>query len=561
MEDLAFGCDRVFIDKFKLKSEQNFIISLYCDEYFSFFNFSDIYYRIFNSNAIFTLIFVFILAPFINYSLFHLSTKFIAPTITSFHRRLKWNPVTTSFTLMAVTNGIPSIIIKLIQPIQLNVHQSLGSVYGAFIFNATIVSAVVIIASQKEVKMPKLAVIREMIYFLFSVLVVIIFGLIGEIGYSFIIIYFSLYFSYLILSIYLEEADKIDDVIEEFGFSFSPENQTFGLKKELKKKQSLNQRSLQFGEALKSTPVGLSTFEFEVNFDIKTKEDADNESNTNPPFFTFDNFKEIIFNHVIRSKLNLYTLFIEIPLNLVCLLIIPDTKNPLMKSVVRPVVLGMTLTVSFFTLQIIEFKIIYFLILFVLFSSLFILEKYMGLQLAQKENLQDIFSITSAVGLTKIYISLFCDVVKFFSFYYSLNELIVDAIFLSAADSLGKIYINIALCKQGEFVLAILSTYSVQTFQNFVGFSLILMSRINKHMFGFDVFNLHKPIEKLNGAAKISPALVFISTEIGLVVAIVSVILIYYHSNRFLIKKDFPKFLILIYISFSLYSIFIGHVK
>lgn len=554
MDDIVFGCDRQFIDKFDMLQERNFLSAYYCYDYFEGVSFTDLYYRVFKSNAILTLVCVLAIVPIINFSLFHIAQKFIAPIITNFRRNLKWNPITTSFTLMAITNGIPSVTIQLMQWMPLQVHKSIGAVYGSFIFSVTIVSAAVVWTNPREVKMPKYAVIRELVFFLASVIVVIVFAFIGHITYVFVAVYFLIYLIYLLASISMEKIDKIEDNLEDFEFKMVSDTSTF-----LKKQAVSTTKEVRNQQIFKASQMAISNLDFEVNFDIKTgDEEKKKNSDSTALFFTIENLTKIWLKEVMPKKIGLLECTIEIPINLLCLFVFPSSKNPLIKSPIRPFILAFSLWFSLLALKVIGLKLWIFIIVILLASTFFYFLKIWTEDEKKDDAFLDFMAIFTGICLTKIYVSLFSDVIRFFKFYYSIDDIIVSTIFLSAANSLGEFYINIALATQGELILAILSTYSVQTFQNLVGFSMTAASRIGNNFDDFDVFNLHRPNQKLNGNNGVSKALIFISTEIGLLVAIIVIILIYYRMNRYIVKSNFPKVLALIYVTFSIYSLFMG---
>jgi Ca2+/Na+ antiporter len=564
MENLKFTCDRTFIEKFTVPEERSFMASLYCTYYFENVNFANLYLITFRGNVLLTLVCVIALVVLINISLKHMASRFLAPTISLFRRSMNWNPITTSFTLMALTNGIPSVIINAVGPVTANAQQNVGAIYGSFIFNVTIVCAVVIMTNPREVKMPRFAVIRELVAYLGSVALVVVFGLIGVISYTFVAIYFLAYIAYLMISIQTEELDKVEDNIEEFDFVAN--NEQMGLSKRDIQASALggqsrgSQRVSKIGAGgIRASQLGASGLDFEINFDIKTDEDARKEDKAlEEAFFTKKNMWKILTKDVLATSDDLLTTAIQTKVNLLCLLLFPSSKNPLMKSRIRPLLMGLALTFALIATGAIKLKLISAVFTFLLSSAGFYLLENSRLEPATLDLAHDFVALLSGVALTKIYVSLFCDVLKFFKFYYSVNDIIVSAIFLSAADSLGKLYINIALASQGELILAILSTYSVQTFQNFIGLSLLAFRRVNAGFIDFNLFQMSKFGSVLGSDKKLSREIVFFTTEIGLTVAIIIIVLIYYRMNRFNVKQNFPNVLILIYASFSVYSLFMG---
>lgn len=562
MDDLKFTCDRTFIEKFTVREEREFMASLYCSPYFDNVNFADLYLNAFGGNVLMTLACAIALVVLINISLKHMASRFLAPTISLFRRNMKWSPITTSFTLMALTNGIPSVVSSAFGPVLASAQQNVGAVYGSFIFNVTIVCAVVIMTNPREVKMPRFAVIRELLAYLASVALVVVFGLIGVISYTFVVVYFLVYVLYLLISIQTEELDKVDDNLEDFGFLVNEEQ--LGLSKRDLGVSALGGASrgsqrLSKLAAGRASQLGTSGLDFEINFDIKTEEDARKEDKAlEEAFFTQKNLMKILTKDVLAPSDDLLKMVIHTKVNFLCLLLFPSSRNQLLKSRLRPLLLGLGLTVALFGMGAFKLRLFTAAFIFLLSTCGFYLLERSRLEPATVDLIHDFVALLSGVALTKKYVSLFCDVLKFFKFYYSVNDIIVSAIFLSAADSLGKLYINIALATQGELILAILSTYSVQTFQNLVGLSLLAFRRVNAGFVDFNLFQITKLGSVLGGGQKLSREIVFFTTEIGLTVAIISIVLIYYRLNRYNVKRNFPNVLVLIYASFSVYSLFMG---
>lgn len=91
---------------------------------------------------------------------------------------------------------------------------ALGSFYGGFIFCTTLVVANVIFNSPSLVKLPKVAILKELIFYTISVIVVVIFGLMKTAGMTFVIVYFSIYFCYIVLSVIADRMSTEEPVDE-----------------------------------------------------------------------------------------------------------------------------------------------------------------------------------------------------------------------------------------------------------------------------------------------------------------------------------------------------------
>ena len=94
---------------------------------------------------------------------------------------------------------------------------ALGSLFGGFIFSACLVVSNVIFAVGRDIKMPKYAMSKELIFYGLSVVTVCVFALIKNHGYPFIAVYCVLYILYIIATIIAEKKDneKSDNVTKE----------------------------------------------------------------------------------------------------------------------------------------------------------------------------------------------------------------------------------------------------------------------------------------------------------------------------------------------------------
>lgn len=82
---------------------------------------------------------------------------------------------------------------------------ALGSLFGGFIFSACLVVSNVIFAVGKDIKMPKYAMIKELLFYALSVVTVCVFAVFKQHGYAFIAVYGLLYTLYIIATLLAEK--------------------------------------------------------------------------------------------------------------------------------------------------------------------------------------------------------------------------------------------------------------------------------------------------------------------------------------------------------------------
>lgn len=66
----------------------------------------------------------------------------------------------------------------------------------------------------------------------------------------------------------------------------------------------------------------------------------------------------------------------------------------------------------------------------------------------------------SAIGFISIFSQIIIDFITFMAFYFSIDEVILNSILLSAGNTIGDFFGNGALAKAGEGVMGGFATYS-----------------------------------------------------------------------------------------------------
>lgn len=85
---------------------------------------------------------------------------------------------------------------------------ALGSLFGGFIFSACLVVSNVIFAVEKDIKLPKFAILKELLFYALSVVTVCVFAIFKSHGYPFIGVYAVLYVLYIIATLIAEKKDN-----------------------------------------------------------------------------------------------------------------------------------------------------------------------------------------------------------------------------------------------------------------------------------------------------------------------------------------------------------------
>ena len=164
----------------------------------------------------------------------------------------------------------------------------------------------------------------------------------------------------------------------------------------------------------------------------------------------------------------------------------------------------------------------------------------------------ELLSVFAAIGWIKVFSQVIIDFITFLAFYFSISEVVLSTLLLSAGNSLGDFFGNAALAMQGETVMAAMAAYSGQIFNIFVGLTMnVLVARMNDNE-NFDIFGQDE-IAK-NGA--MHPNNKFIIVVACFVVFVLIANTIYYTSNKFVLRRSYGNILLGVYGAFFSVAIF-----
>lgn len=72
----------------------------------------------------------------------------------------------------------------------------------------------------------------------------------------------------------------------------------------------------------------------------------------------------------------------------------------------------------------------------------------------------ELISVFAAIGWISILAGIIIDFITFLAFYFSLNEIILSSILLSAGNTIGDFFGNAALAKAGDEIMGAIAAYS-----------------------------------------------------------------------------------------------------
>ena len=562
MNEITFDCDRKFLDLYTVSSERSFLVSLYCRNYYEVVNITRLFYDMFESNAITVLLLILILlVPLANYALNYIVSHYLVPYILHIKKTNNMDSVRTSYTLMAISCGLPSIIEGITASSKKSVRRSFACLYSSFIFNVTICTAIVLITSpRKEIKMPKVAVIKEIVFYLLSIIVLVIYGLMGQLTYTFAVLYFLIYVAYFLVSIFTDELEPIfvDHDPTDINEGPVPKAAPKPVRASVAARKSIMFSTTDFKQFALSKISKSQVDVFGDDFNVNTQEDQNEEERKKEDkLLTWEELKEVFRKETDLPGLSKLERVVVVPIRLFFLLFVPAHNNLLMKSFSRSVVYANSVWFCIYALRVMRPTWI-FLAVYPVLLCVFLALKLVNVSKSTTSTIQGIFGIVTGLAISGFISGLFADGMRFLKFYYSFDTTITLVLLITSIQSIDKLYINIWLAKNNEIVLAILSSMSVEFFKNVAGFSVQALTRIAGGNPKFNIFKLRNEGYSIDQNKDINTAMLFLTLEIALIVTVLIILLIYYHSNKFIVKPNLIKLCVSFYMFFSITSLIVG---
>lgn len=510
-----FACGRSFIESITRPIQRNILIAEYCNERFEFFNWVDIYYRKIDSNAIFMFLIICFVFPILFMAISSIAEKYLSVAMQDLSKRFKLSPSLAATTLIAFANGAPDVLAAFSSSGKSGgAYMSIGALFGAFIFTSTLVVGNILYSIEGDIKMPRLAVIKELTFYSIAVIVVITFGFIKTAGFPFVIVYLLIYTCYIFATI------KVDQIQQASKEETDPEASNLDDRKG----------------------------------DLVIESEGDKKNNQEDNSSDAKGKMGELYGELFDEEAGFYQNAVLLPLMASGLLTISYLSNPLMKTHLKFLVLPICLTFTVSVLELSEASVLALFIVSVLISILFLVLESIKFNQHKLETIYEIFAVFAAIAWIKIFSTCIIDFITFLAFYFSINEVVLATLLLSAGNSLGDFFGNAALAIQGETVMAGMACYSGQIFNNFVGLTANIAMSAKGGDSAFDIFGLDSdPKDKLAGLMPASNLYVVI--VILFVILILCVSVLYYFGNKFVLKKAFGSILFMIYGTFFVVSI------
>ena len=546
-----FGCERIAIESVRRFAQRNILIAEYCSENFGLLNLVDMYYRATGENAILIFIFICVLFPILFMCIAAVADKYLANGMKDLSERFGLSPTIAAMTLLAFANGAPDILGAMGSAGKAGgALISVGSLSGAFLFSTCLVSTNVILNSTDNVvHLPKTAVIKELIFYLIALSVVILFGLIKTAGYPFVLVYMTCYAIYVTTTIILEKKGKEDEVDKELQ---ELENEN---KDPLHEEEEGQTGDEEGGDPNETKPLEEIAEEKkdeikDVDINIAEEEQVETQEKGLVGKMCDEMFEEenSLIENVILGPLMLAGMFTNCYLD-----------NPLMKLPVKFIIIANSFVFMVFFLELSDVSLKYLFLIGYGLGALFLVLELVKVSKFVLEIFYEIISVLAAIGWMSIFAGLVIDCISFLAFYFSINEVILATLLLSAGNTVGDYFGNGALAKTGESVMAMMGVYSGQLFNNFVGFGAVMFAATRAGVTDFDIFALNYEPTLVSGESVPFPVgsyylmmvMVFVAVDIVLSLAVHSI-------NKFVATKSFINIMVPYYGVFFIVSLTFG---
>ena len=567
-----FGCERRFIDGIYRETQRNILIAEYCTGNFGLINFVDMYYRIFQGNAIIILLIAGILFPLFLVLISYTTNKYIVSSMKAIARNFSMTPPISAVFIVAIINGTSEIFNSYNDAALSNGNSiTLGSLIGGFIFSGCMGITNVVYSSKGVIALPKYATLKELFTLLAAFCIVLVFGLIKKTNALFFTIMAVLYVVYILGTFKAQKLDSErqeelqynedayrDEEEAENPFNDDLEKSVEEVKPSEPKRVSVVQdikRSSKIGNVNKS----------DISFDQKSNADGRQSTlaltksvfGAESTYFE-DAGEKNIFVQIYEELQAKEGYFLEDligpPMKLISLGFITNSSNPLMRTPLKFVVVSVGFAITQYSLQIVSMSVSsYILIGIVGGIGVFILT-LMGFD-RTNAFIMEITSIFPALAITKIFSTLVVDVVYFMMFYFSVNEILLGALLIGMSNSLTDLFDNGALARSNDEVMGFLATYSSQVFNFLITFGIYNLILAIRGESNFDIFGLDleaSPEENSSTGSYLMMALIFVA------IMLIIVKLSYFHVNDYIVKSDFPKIMLSVYLFFFFGCIGIG---
>jgi sodium/potassium/calcium exchanger 6 len=163
-----------------------------CADNYEYIDYYRMHYCVFNEGLYFTIPILLIVLYILFYLISDTTNRYLSPALTILSDKLGMSQNLAGVTFLALGNGAPDVISSIVGSEDDSLVFALGALIGAGVFVTTVVFSTVVFFSGK-IKVNKKLFIRDIALYLFSIIILNIFGYNGSVNIYEAIGFFSLY--------------------------------------------------------------------------------------------------------------------------------------------------------------------------------------------------------------------------------------------------------------------------------------------------------------------------------------------------------------------------------
>lgn len=562
MDFNKFGCERSDIESVSRVVQRNLLIKTYCSHHFGYVNLVDAYYRRFDSNAILSFIIILSTLPILYLCINMIAEKFVAKSMRNLSNRLRISQSLAAISLLSFANTTPELISSMRHsgsPEGTFVVFGVG--IGVYIFSTSVTIPYIIFRSKSQIKLPKYMVIKELGFLLVPLMAICVFGLIQVSGAMLLLTFGIIYALYFLATIYIDKHYFKQEQVAMNENSESDRVQDPGLLRNATLESTETANRLVFKSETNISEI--FEVELENSEGSEDEEEAEQSSNQHAKHHQKHTFFEKLLEQMIDfEEHSAGTALILLPLNVFMLFTVPYGKNPLMQTKLRYVPMVLSILVSAFLFG--EHHVLKSWIFICALSLIFIIIMLEIFKIAKEpiRIFEKIMTVIVSIAWTKLFVLLILDYMAFISFYFSINEIILFTILMSAGNCFSEMLNLGALSRQGSGIMAVLATYSGQLLNLVGALSINTLMNAKMGVFSFDLFQLNSSAnhhEDGHNATLMPVGSLFLSSSMAFAVILVLIHFLYYMKNDFVLKKRYAFALMLTYVGYLAGAISFGY--
>ena len=156
-----------------------------------------------------------------------------------------------------------------------------------------------------------------------------------------------------------------------------------------------------------------------------------------------------IIDDIHDEESSFFENMVLVPLNACGLVTVCYLANPLMKGIGKGLLLASSFAFTFYTLELVELDLHYLLLIGLGLGAITTALEFTNKFENSLAIFYEIISVFAAIGYISIFSGLIIDFITFLAYYFSIDEVILNSILLSAGNTIGDFFGNAALAKTG----------------------------------------------------------------------------------------------------------------